>query len=110
MGASASRVVAAIQEGLLDVESNESVLSDHVERLQEGARRDIPEAECSNDSGFSQLVRELIFSEYLDLYQLQRYRHRFSIEGEPLHYFAIGGRKIADVPPTFLDALDLSDA
>ena len=64
----------------------------------------------SDDSGFSQLVRELIFSEYLDLYQLERYRHRFSIEGEPLHYFAIGGRKIADVPPSFLEALDLSDA
>ena len=31
-------------------------------------------------------------------------------QGEPLHYFAIGGRKIADVPPTFLEALDLSDA
>ena len=64
----------------------------------------------SDDSGFSQLVRELIFSEYLDLYHLQRYRHRFSIEGEPLYYFALGGRKIADVPPTFLEALDLSAA
>jgi hypothetical protein len=64
----------------------------------------------SDDSGFSQLVRELIFSEYLDLYHLQRYRHRFSIEGEPLYYFALGGRKTADVPPTFLEALDLSAA
>ena len=58
----------------------------------------------SDDSGFSQLVRELIFSEYLDLYHLQRYRHRFSIEGEPLYYFALGGKKTADVPPSFTDS------
>jgi len=62
----------------------------------------------SDDSGFSQLVRELIFSEYLDLYHLQRYRHRFSIEGEPLYYFALGGRKAADVPPSFAGPHDLS--
>ncbi len=59
----------------------------------------------SEDSGFSQLIRELIFSEYLDLYHLQRYRHRFSIEGEPLYYFALGGKKTADVPPSFTDSL-----
>jgi SAM-dependent methyltransferase len=62
----------------------------------------------SDDSGFSQLVRELIFSEYLDLYHLQRYRHRFSIEGEPLYYFALGGKKTADVPSSFTDSLNLS--
>jgi SAM-dependent methyltransferase len=60
-----------------------------------------------DDSGFSQLVRELIFSEYLDLDHLQRYRHRFSVEGEPLYYFALGGRKNADVPPSFIDSLNL---
>ncbi len=62
----------------------------------------------SDDSGFSELVRELIFSEYLDLYHLQRYRHRFSIEGEPLYYFALGGKKTADVPPSFTDSLTRS--
>jgi SAM-dependent methyltransferase len=60
-----------------------------------------------DDSGFSRLVRELIFSEYLDLDHLQRYRHRFSVEGEPLYYFALGGRKSADVPPSFIDSLNL---
>ena len=63
----------------------------------------------SDESGFSQLVRELIFSEYLDLHHLERYRHRFSIEGNPLYYFALGGKKIADVPPSFTDSVDLSD-
>lgn len=64
----------------------------------------------SDDSGFSRLVRELIFSEYLDLYHLQRYRHRYSIEGEPLHYFALGGRKLGDVPPEFIESLELPDS
>jgi SAM-dependent methyltransferase len=49
-------------------------------------------------SGFSRLVRELIFSQYLNLYHMERYRHRLSIEGEPLYYFAIAGRKTADIP------------
>ena len=62
----------------------------------------------SDDSGFSQLIRELIFSEYLDLYHLRRYRHRFSIEGEPLYYFALGGKKNADVPLSFVESIGLS--
>lgn len=61
----------------------------------------------SDSSGFSKLIRELIFSEYLDLYHLQRYRHRFSVEGEPLYYFALGGKKNADVPASFTESLGL---
>ncbi len=61
-----------------------------------------------DESGFSHIIRELIFSEYLDLYQLQRYRHRFSIEGDPLYYFALGGKKNADVPMSFVEAIGLS--
>jgi len=56
----------------------------------------------SETSGFAHLMRELIFSEYLDLYHLERYQHRLSIEGEPLYYFAIAGRKNADIPQEFL--------
>jgi predicted TPR repeat methyltransferase len=44
-------------------------------------------------TGFSSLVRALILSEEFDLYHLERYRHRLSIEGTPLHYLAIVGRK-----------------
>jgi len=61
----------------------------------------------SDSSGFSTLIRELIFSEYLDLYLLQRYRHRLSLEGEPLYYFALGGKKNDDVASSFIEALDL---
>ncbi len=63
--------------------------------------------DTSDDSGFSRMIRELIFSEYLDIYHIERYRHRNSIEGEPLFYFAIAGRKNADVPTEFLASKDL---
>ena len=59
--------------------------------------------DASDNSGFSRLIRELIFSEYLDLHQLQRYRHRLSMEGTPLYYFAIVGKKNADIPDSFLE-------
>lgn len=55
--------------------------------------------DASDASGFSSMVRELIFSEYLDLHHLERYRHRLSIDGMPLNYFAIVGRKTAETLP-----------
>ncbi len=63
--------------------------------------------DISDDTGFSRMIRELIFSEYLDIYHIERYRHRYSIEGEPLFYFAIAGRKNADVPNEFLISKDI---
>lgn len=49
--------------------------------------------DASETSGFSTFVRELIFSEYIDLYHLERYQHRLSIHGQPLNYFAMVGKK-----------------
>lgn len=63
--------------------------------------------EKSDETGFSRMMRELIFSEYLDVYHIERYRHRFSIEGEPLFYFAIAGRKNADVSDEFLQSINI---
>lgn len=60
--------------------------------------------DSSDTSGFSATIRELIFSKYLDVYHLERYRHRLSIEGEPLYYFAIAGRKNCDIPPGLIGA------
>ena len=45
--------------------------------------------DTSDESGFSKMIRELTFSKHLDVYYIERYRHRLSIEGEPLYYFAI---------------------
>jgi hypothetical protein len=58
--------------------------------------------DASDKSGFSKLIRELIFSRYLEIYRIERYRHRLSIEGVPLYYFAITGWKTSDVPDEFL--------
>lgn len=58
--------------------------------------------DISDESGFSKMIRELTFSKYLDVHHIELYRHRLSIEGEPLYYFAIVGRKKADVPDELL--------
>jgi SAM-dependent methyltransferase len=57
--------------------------------------------DLSDKTGFSTLIRELIFSKYLDIYHIERYRHRLSINGRPLYYFAVAGRKNADISPDF---------
>lgn len=46
-----------------------------------------------DDTGFSVLIRSLLISQRLELHRLIRYRHRFSIDGEPLFYYGIVGRK-----------------
>ncbi|MEL6813258.1 MAG: class I SAM-dependent methyltransferase [Cyanobacteria bacterium J06598_3] len=56
----------------------------------------------SDTSGFSRFIRELIFSKYLDIHHLERYRHRLSIEGVPLYYFALVAQKTAEIPEDFL--------
>ncbi|MCI5130652.1 MAG: class I SAM-dependent methyltransferase [Candidatus Electrothrix sp. EH2] len=63
----------------------------------------------TDTTGFSRMIRELIWSEYFDVYHIERYRHRLSIDGTPLYYFAIAGRKAADVPTDFLSSKGISD-
>ncbi|MEZ4295989.1 MAG: class I SAM-dependent methyltransferase [Polyangiaceae bacterium] len=48
--------------------------------------------------GFSRLVKQALTEGWLDMHHLERYRHRISIDGAPLHYFALVGRKAADIP------------
>ncbi|WP_099339899.1 class I SAM-dependent DNA methyltransferase [Candidatus Fonsibacter ubiquis] len=55
-----------------------------------------------DNSGFSKTIQEIIFSEFLDIYNLERYQHRLSIEGAPIYYYAIIGKKINDIPKNFL--------
>lgn len=62
----------------------------------------------SDTTGFSIAIRELIFSEYLDVYYLERYRHRLSMEGQPLYYFTIVGRKNADIPQDLLTSIGVT--
>jgi hypothetical protein len=60
-------------------------------------------------TGFSRLVRELIFSKYLDIYHLERYRHRLSMEGTQLFYYALVGRLTASIPEDFLEHYGIED-
>jgi len=62
----------------------------------------------SDTSGFSRAVRELIFSEYLDIYHLEKYQHRLSMEGNPLYYFALIAQKTAKIPDDFLQRLEIN--
>lgn len=61
----------------------------------------------SDKSGFSRFIRELIFSEYLDVYHLERYRHRLSMEGLPIFYFVLVARKTAEIPEDFLQRYEI---
>ncbi len=57
--------------------------------------------ERTDYSGFSKFVRELIFSKHLQVYHLERYTHRLSMEGVPLKYFALVARLVEPVPVDF---------
>lgn len=59
--------------------------------------------EESDTSGFSRFIRQLIWSEYLDLFHLEKYCHRLSMEGVPLYYFALVARKCQEIPQDFLE-------
>jgi predicted TPR repeat methyltransferase len=65
--------------------------------------------DADEQTGFSRLVRALIFSKYLDIYHLELYRHRLSMEGTQLFYYALVGRLTAPLPDDFLEAHDIAD-
>jgi predicted TPR repeat methyltransferase len=56
-------------------------------------------------SGFSVFIKTLILSEYLDIYHMERYRHRLSIDGQPLYYFGVACRKSCAIPLEMLEAM-----
>lgn len=56
----------------------------------------------SDTTGFSKLIRELIFSEHLNINHLERYRHRLSIDGRPIFYFSVVCWKNFDISMEFL--------
>jgi hypothetical protein len=49
----------------------------------------------SDDTGYNEMLQEMIGSS-LQIYRKQHYCHRLSMAGEPLHYYAIIGRKEDD--------------
>jgi SAM-dependent methyltransferase len=53
-------------------------------------------------SGFRRLIDRMTAEGILSPQARQRYRHRLSIRGEPLHYIAVVARKRGDVPADWL--------
>ena len=51
-----------------------------------------------DDSGFASLIRRLSRDEIIQIQAYRRFRHRYSITGEPLFYVAMMARKLAEVP------------
>lgn len=62
----------------------------------------------SDDSGFSLLVKQLLLKDSLEVHHLERYCHRMSIDGTPLHYYVLVGKKQADIPLSY--ARDIAGA
>ncbi|HEX8053153.1 MAG TPA: class I SAM-dependent methyltransferase [Thermoleophilaceae bacterium] len=54
----------------------------------------------ADGSGFSKLIQAGLRDGALEIRAEERYRHRLSIAGEPLHYVAIIGEKRSDLPVT----------
>ncbi len=48
-------------------------------------------------TGFSMLIRDLMNRGIVEMRHIERYRHRISIDGKPLYYYAIIGKKMAPI-------------
>jgi SAM-dependent methyltransferase len=57
----------------------------------------------SDRTGFSRLIKHLLVSDTFEIHHLERYRHRISIDGRPLFYYMIVGRKQADIAAGVID-------
>jgi hypothetical protein len=44
-------------------------------------------------SGFSGLIKSFLLNDVLEIHHLERYRHRISIDGRPLYYYALVAKK-----------------
>lgn len=53
-------------------------------------------------SNFSDMVRKILIHNYLEVYRIEKYRHRISIDGLPLYYYSIIGKKKASVEDSVL--------
>lgn len=54
-------------------------------------------------SGFSELIGRMFVEEVITPLSKQRYRHRLSVQGEPLYYVAFVAEKTGDIPQSWLD-------
>ena len=59
----------------------------------------------SDTSGFSRLIKQLLVNDALEVHHLERYRHRISIDGRPLFYYAVVGKKESDIPQQIMSRI-----
>lgn len=50
-----------------------------------------------DQSGFSTLIKGLMMHDTMQVHHLERYRHRLSIDGQPLFYYLVAGCKQRDI-------------
>lgn len=62
----------------------------------------------SDHSGFSRLIKYLLMSDVLEIHHMERYRHRVSIDGGPLFYYMLVGKKEADIPESIQQKILMS--
>lgn len=55
-----------------------------------------------DSSGFSSLIHRMFDEEVIRPLAKERYRHRLSVQGEPLYYVAFVAEKVSDVSPAWL--------
>lgn len=60
----------------------------------------------SDTSDFSSLIKALLLSDALEVHHLERYRHRISIDGRPLFYYVLVGKKESNIPDHIMAKLD----
>jgi predicted TPR repeat methyltransferase len=83
---------AAFAEGFNLIQSNGWIAFNIKETFLQDADR----------TGFSFLVKNMLFNEIFEVHHLERYCHRLSMDGAPLFYYALVGRKQSDISPKML--------
>lgn len=59
--------------------------------------------EKRDGSGFAHLISRMIKGDMLSVTHETRYQHRLATNGDSLHYMAIVGRKVADIPAELVE-------
>jgi hypothetical protein len=55
-----------------------------------------------DNSGFAGLIKKMIKASIFDVHLQERYQHRLSVDGTPLYYIVLVGKKTADIPDTWV--------
>ena len=57
----------------------------------------------NHPSGFSTLIEEMVSSDLMEIVEKEKYQHRLCLDGTPLNYYAVVGKKQEPVSDTFIE-------